>query len=262
MRFISKTLLVIGYAALVCTGSPGFAQGQPAAQGSARKSATLPRPLESVLQRMAKDLGSPVMADSSLARSQATLPATATNADNVEDQLDALVKELPKGTIWAKVMLPTPRGRSYRADDVLDFLLSQAKLFGNVGVSKEGVVEVLGQRLDSGKAEPLVATLGLRPVYLVANPTARAMKNGDSADGDGRPEATVDQMVQGMRSLMNMNPEQRGQAMQTLFRSMGEMMQNMSPEQRRDFFGSMMRGGGLGVPGGFPGAPGGGRPIP
>ncbi|MFM7322653.1 MAG: hypothetical protein ACKO5K_14180 [Armatimonadota bacterium] len=237
-------------------------QGSEGAPAGGRRNAPLPRPLESVLQRMSKDLGAAVMADSSLARAQASLPGSPTTKDNIEDQLDALVKELPKGTVWAKVMLPAPKGKSYRPDDVLEFLLAQARLFGNVGVSKEGMVEVLGQRFENAKAEPVVSTLGLRPVYLLANPSARAGRSAETGDGDARTEGTVDSMVQGMKSLMNMNPEQRGQAMQQLFRSMGEMMQSMSPEQRRDFFSGMMRGGGFGGPGGFPGAPGGGRPIP
>jgi len=256
---MAATLLALG----VSVAAPALAlpvAGQSNGQGAPRKGATLPRPLETVLQRMSKDLGASIMADTSLAKAQASLPSAPTSQENIEDQLDALVKELPKGTLWAKVMLPAPKGRSYRPDDVLDFLLSQSRLFGTVGVSKEGMVEVLGQRLDVSNAEPLVSTLGLRPVYLVANPTARANRSGDSADGEGRTEGTVDQMVSGMRSLMNMNPEQRGQAMQLLFRSMGEMMQSMSPEQRRDFFSGMMRGGGFGGPGGVPGAPGGGRP--
>lgn len=233
---MNRVVVAVALASVCCLGVGARAQEQ---RGGAGARTGVARSLESVLQRMRKDLGVSFLADSSLASAQASLPEDATTPANVEDQLDALVKQLPRGTVWAKVMLPEAKGRRYRGDDVLDYVLAQARLFGNVGSTKAGTVEILGQKIEEGKAEPVVGALGLRPVYLLANPSARGARG---AEGDLLPDAQIDQMVQGMRSLMSLDPQQRGPAIQKMFRSFGEMLQTLSPEQRRDFI-MTMRGG-------------------
>lgn len=230
----------------VCgVASGAWAQaGAASEQGSAARKGVV-RPLETVLQRMSKDLGHSILADASLSRAQAALPEVATSAENIEDQLDALVKQLPRGTVWAKVMLPpAQRGRAYRANDLLEYVLAQSRLFGTVGSSKAGTVEILGQKLDAQKAEPVVSTLSLKPYYLVANPSTHLA--GPAADGT---PAQIDQMVQGMRSILGLDPQQRSQAMQLMFRSFGELIQTLPPDQRREFFTNMMRGGANGANG-------------
>lgn len=217
------------------------ARAQDASTRSAPRATT--RVLDTVLARMTRDLGATVLADSSLAGLQAPLPSAPTSADNIDDQLDALVKALPPGTVWAKVLLPAPKGRSYRPDDLVDYVLAQARLFGGAGASHKGQVEVLGKRLDASAAEPVVSALNLKPYYLIANLAARAARNSDVAKM--APDQQLDAMVQGFKGLMNLDPQNRTAVLKQMMQTFGDAVRGMTPEQRADFFSSM-RGAGAG----------------
>ena len=200
------------------------------------------RPLEILLRNLSRGSGVTVLADSSLAEVQGAQPKEPTTAQNLESQLDELVKALPRGTTWAKVMLPVST-RLYRGDDIADFLDAQNRLFGKKPPVEPGTVEVLGQKLNAEKATPVVSNLNLKPVYVLVNHSARAGRAvGLSANGQPDPN----QMIQ---SFMNMDPAARQKMMQGMMQQMGGMIQNMSPDQRMEFFRSM-RGGLQGGPGG------------
>ncbi len=126
-----------------------------------------------------------LIAESSVAQNPVTVPKDVTTAATIEAQLDALVKDLPHGTRWVKLMLPpVPPGKTLHGDDLADFALAQARIYGSVGEATlpPGSVEVLSQPLGKDKANAVVPALNLRPVYLVVNPDAHyAMVRGGGA---------------------------------------------------------------------------------
>lgn len=194
-----------------------------------------PRPLETVLQSLTKNSGITVIAESSLAGAQASLPRETATPQNLETLLDEVAKSLPPGTIWKKAMLPAST-RFYKGDDVADFLDAQTRMFGRTQPTEpQSTVEILGQKLTSEKAAPVVSTLGLKPVYVFINPTNRRNRGGDGLGGaNGQTDFS-----QVLGSFMTMDPSARMKLMQQF----GQMMQNMTPEQRRQMFG-----GGGGAP--------------
>ncbi len=201
------------------------------------------RALETILRNLSRGSGFTVLADSSLAEAQGAQPKELTTAQNLESQLDELVKVMPRGTTWAKVMLPVTT-RLYRGDDVADYLDAQNRLFGKKQPAEQGSVEILGQKLNAEKATPVVSNLNLKPVYVLINNSARVGRSA-GLNANGQPDAG--QMIQ---SFMNMDPSSRQKMMQGMMQQMGGMIQNMSPEQRMEFFRSMR--------GSIPGGPGGG----
>lgn len=195
--------------------------------------------LSQILSVLSRSAGVTVVADSTLSGVQASMPRAATAA-NLEDRLDALVKELPEGTAWAKLMLPPPpAGQAYRGDDLAEFALAQARLFGTAGAATPGKVEVLGQKIAEEKAEPVVAALGLKPFYVLSSPTARTPESRNDFS-KRTPEQQQQWAQQQAQKLLQMDPQARGQYMQQLFQQQGlllrSLMQSMTPEQRRDFF--------------------------
>lgn len=224
--------------------APVFAQDED--PGTTRSVRT--RGIEAILRNLSRGSGLTVLADSSLAETQAAPPREETTAQNLEAQLTQLVRGLPAGTVWTKVMLPATT-RNYRGDDVVDYIAAQTKLLGKKVGSDPSVIEVLGQKLP--QETPVVGALNLKPVYVIYNPTARARA---AAGTEGT--ADVNKMLQ---SFMNMDPNTRQQMMRGMMQQFGSMMQNMSPEQRMEFMRSM-RGAFPGGPGGGPG--GGGGRIP
>lgn len=242
MMAVPLVVLSLGAVAL-----PALAQGEgaPPTARPARQ-----RALEVILRNLSRGSGFTVLADSSLAEVQGGQPAEPTTADNLEAQLDELIKTLPRGTTWAKVMLPISN-RLYRGDDVASFVDAQNRLFGKKPQGEPGTVEVLGQKLPQERATPVVSNLNLKPVYVLMNPTARLARGaGLTPDGQVDPN----QLLQG---FMSMDPAARQKMMTGMMQQMGSMLQNMSPEQRMEFMRSM-RGA---FPGG-PGGGGGGRGIP
>lgn len=119
--------------------------------------------------------GFTLIAESSITQSLVSQPKETTTAATIEGQLDKLVKELPHGTRWVKLMLPLfPSGKTLKGDDLADFALAQARMYGSVGeaILPPGSVEVLSQPLASDKAKAVVPALNLRPLYLLVNPDA------------------------------------------------------------------------------------------
>ncbi|WP_309719243.1 hypothetical protein [Armatimonas sp.] len=217
---------------------------QAQAEGGTTQRAARTRPLESVLQALTRSTGITVVAESSLLGAEAVYSQSAT-AETLEKQLDIVVKSLPPGTVWKKAMLPAST-RFYKGDDVADFLDIQARMLGRAKPGEAGSVEILGQKLTQEKAAPVVSTLGLKPVYVLVNANSRQASRDPLTGASSQSDFS-----QILGNFSTMNPEARTKLMQQF----GQMMQNMSPEQRRQMFSGMM-----GSSGGVFVSPG--RPIP
>lgn len=192
--------------------------------------------------------GSFVVADSSVGRIPAPLPADATTPENVEQQIEALVAQLPKGTTWAKLYLPAPASvrRGYNGDDVAAYALAQSKLVGPVGaVAPPGLVEIMGQKVPQAKAQDYIAGLNLKPVYLITNPRAAA-PGGFGLTMDASKWAAMSPAeqkaftAQQANSLAQMDPAARQQMMQQNFMIFAQYMQQASPQDRQSMMQGMM----------------------
>ncbi len=142
--------------------------------------------VRSVVQAMTDATGITVLADSTIATALVLPPDGETTATNLEDRLDRLVKRLPAGTKWARVLLPAlENGKRYSADAVTQFVRAQAGLFGKSGESKPGTVEILGRKLAEADAQEYIKGLNLVPVYILSNLSAPARAVGiGGAGGD------------------------------------------------------------------------------
>lgn len=131
-------------------------------------------------------------------------------ARNFEDHVQRLVKALPHGSTWAKLYLPAaPKDKVWKPADVIAYARAQANLYGTVGATEPGTVEILSQKLDSDKAKPVIEALNLKLVYIVVlgcgtfngtwNTTYGQMRltvtgqrvTGTYTSGDGVIEGTV-----------------------------------------------------------------------
>lgn len=141
------------------------------------------RTLTETLRRIADSSGITVLAESSLAEKSVEPLAQKATKDNIEGVLNALVKQLPK-TVWAKVMLPKPEaGKRYNPDAVAQYVRAQASLFGKAGVSEAGTVEIIGRRLPTADAEPVVQRLKLVPYYVLINTDSVASRISSALEG-------------------------------------------------------------------------------
>ncbi len=227
--------------------TPGaWAQGAPTTAAPGKTKA-----LNYVLTGIKKESGMAVLSSSLLATAQVKPPKAAVTAETLEETLDELVKGLPAGAIWAKLWLPPlPAGRQFKGDDLVDYAVAQSRLYPGVGASRPGVVEVLGQKLPADKAEGVISALGLKPVYVICNPSRVAPGSSEfDALTDDQKKSAVDKQVQ---KILSMPAEQQVQAFGQMFQQtgmvMGSLLKSMSPDQRRGFMqnlmplmGSMMR---------------------
>ena len=142
-----------------------------------------------IIRQLGQDSGQNVLVDSSLAALKAPALTKATTKDNLEEQLDILLRKLPDGTAWAKLYLPKPiEGKRYAADNLSRYAVAQAGLFGGkVGASKPGMVEVMGRLMTQAEANPLIQKLDLVPYYILSNPRKPTMAFGGPGGGAGSP---------------------------------------------------------------------------
>jgi hypothetical protein len=216
----------------LCVGGVALAQGAPASSQPGKT-----KPLSYVLTTIKRDCGASVVTTTALAGTQVKPPKEAVTAETLEASLTELVKSMPPGTIWAKLMLPLPAGgRQFRGDDLVDYALAQSRLYPGIGSSQPGIVEVLGQKLPAEKADAVVAALGLKPVYVLCNPNKVASGGDFDSLSDDQKKNLVDKQV---HKLLSLPPEQQAQELGQMFQQaamvFGNLIQNMSPEQRRGF---------------------------
>ena len=167
---------------------PTLVHAQQATEG-ARAKAEREVAVAVIVRQLAQDSGQNVLVDSSLATVKAHALVKPTTAQNLEEQLDALLRKLPEGAAWAKLYLPKPQeGKRYAADNLSRYALAQASLFGGkVGTSKPGMVEVMGRLMTQAEANPLVQKLDLQAFYILSNPQKPMMAFGAPGAAGGAP---------------------------------------------------------------------------
>lgn len=245
--FVLTSVALTGVALLKVSPTAVRAQGQtPATVAPAARAARQTRPLDATLRLMSRETGLVIVTDSSLAQAPVPVVKQTATADNLEERLDLLVKALPKGTRWMRLLLPpAPTGRAFRGEDLADFALAQARLFGKVGQpTPAGAVEVLGQKIAPEKAEIVHDALNLRPVYLIVHPglrTARAASVQDLAAMT--PEQQQEWAKRQAQELATMNPQARAQAMKQMLQQPGllikALLSSLSPDEGGQLFRDM-----------------------
>ncbi len=254
--FQKLTLLSALSVALLAGSGAVFAQA-PAAKPATKAGM---RSVTDVLSRIETGAGAGirVVADSSVGATLVSLPSGATTPENIETQIAAVITELPKGTVWAKLYLPAATARAYKGDDLVEFAFAQSKLFGRVGDSPAGTVQVMGKNLPADKAQAVIDALDLKPVYLVTNPAMKAVGGGDIAQWTTlTDEQKADFAKKEAAKRLAMGPEAFAKEFSTYMAQqgavMGQMFGQMSPEQRDVYRNAMMEsfrsggGGGMGM---------------
>ena len=194
-RKMKMTTLWTGFGIVVAAGATLLsAPVGSAQQGSGTPAGTVP--VSEITARLSKDSGLQVLTDSTLKVNVSPLKTKTTPA-NVEQQIRALVKTLPAGTIWGKLYLPIPKTGTYKGDDVAAFAFASGQLFGPVGAPDPAdTVEVMGKRIPADSAKEIIAQLKLKPVYLLSNP--RLGRNGFLVEGPmGGPMSMHSTSLQG-----------------------------------------------------------------
>jgi hypothetical protein len=246
---MNRTLRRAGLCAAVTAvlfAAPGAA---PLASAQAPQTTTAPaagakagtRTVAEIVRRMSEGAGFQVVADSNVAALTAPVPAEPTTPENVEKQIADLVQALGGGTTWARLHLPAPPAgtRGYKGDDVAALAAAQARIFGRVGDAPAGSVEVLGKTLAGEQATPIVSGLNLKPVYLIANPRAAAVQqNWAGMSEDQRSKYAQDQAAR----LARADDATRQGWMQEHMAVMGQLMRQLTPEQRNALCGGMAPG--------------------
>jgi hypothetical protein len=126
--------------------------------------------LNFLLGKLPKAIGGNIYADTSSGNAKVDVQGIDLATSNAEDLLDALVKKLPKGTVWVKVFVPKTDAKRMNGDSLAAFVFAQSNLIGKVGEIKKGYTEVLGQQIPDDQAADLLKTLNLSPYYVIFRP--------------------------------------------------------------------------------------------
>ena len=249
-----KNSAALGGAALALLSSaPVAAQGVAEGTNPVAPAARFVKlPAREVAARLSRATGVPVVADKTVAATPVTLDVP---PGALEATLARVAAALPKGTLVKKVLLPAPAGSAAApdGDQVAALAAAQEALTPRTGAAN-GEVVIQGKSMAPDKAAPVIAALGLRPVYLLTNPTAAddPVQKMNAAQLESlktwlamTPEqqtAVVDQQFNG---LMNMDPalrqqlfSQQRQVMQGFF----QRVQSLPEEHRRQFLRELTGG--------------------
>lgn len=158
---------------LVLGGEYALRVGASARQTPA-SSVRASRSVADVAAYLNKRTGIAIYCDDAAGVERTTMPAPDANITgaNLEAYLEEMVKPLiPQRVTWAKLMLPAPPPNSkWSANDVLAYAKAQARLYGTIGATTAtDTMEIFGQLVMIDAAKPIVETLRLRPVYLIAH---------------------------------------------------------------------------------------------
>jgi hypothetical protein len=126
--------------------------------------------LNIVLSKLPKSVGANIYADTSTGNAKVDVGGLDLTTTATEDVLDALVKKLPKGTVWVKVNVPKTDAKRMTGDTLAAFVFAQSNLFGKVGEIKKGFTEILGQQVPDEQAAELIKSLNLIPCYVIFRP--------------------------------------------------------------------------------------------
>jgi len=249
-------------ATVVVTSPSARAAQQPGTAATAAADPLVPAlrldktPASEVAARIRKATGALVVTDRTVAVAPVTLELA---PGSLSTALGRIAAVLPEGTVVKIMMLPAPAapGAAPDGDRVAALIAAQEDLYKpilplaapapqNAATSSRnrprpnsmpapaataplapGEVEILGRRLASEQAAPVVGALGLRPVYLITNPKA--------AD-DPIQKMSAGQM-EALRMWMSMTPEQQGIAADQQI----DQLINMDPALRQQLFGQQMK---------------------
>ena len=159
------TTIVSGIVLPLCpSASIGFQAQQPPALAVQKPS------LGFILARLPRSIGANIYADTGTSNAKIDVEGLNLTTSNQEDLLDALVKKLPKNTVWVKVYLPSTDSKRINGDALAAYVFAQSNIVGKVGEIKKGFIEVLGQQIPDDQATEIIKTLKLVPSYVIFRP--------------------------------------------------------------------------------------------
>ena len=123
-----------------------------------------------LLGKLPKEVGSNIFADTASSGAKIDVTGIDLVTTSAEDLLDALLKKLPKATVWVKVYLPKTDAKRINGDSLAAYVFAQSNLVGKVGEIKKGFTEILGQQIPDEQATKIVNTLSLSPFYVIFRP--------------------------------------------------------------------------------------------
>jgi len=123
-----------------------------------------------LLGKLPKEVGSNIFADTASSGAKVDVAGIDLASTSAEDLLDALLKKLPKATVWVKVYLPKIDTKRITGDSLAAYVFAQSNLVGKVGEIKKGFTEILGQQVPDEQAAEFVKTLSLSPYYVIFRP--------------------------------------------------------------------------------------------
>ncbi|MFM7188112.1 MAG: hypothetical protein ACKO14_09885 [Armatimonadota bacterium] len=126
--------------------------------------------LNFVLSKLPRSVGANIYADTSTGNAKVDVGGLDLTTTATEDVLDALVKKLPKGTVWVRVNVPKADSKRLTGDNLAAFVFAQSNLIGKVGEIRKGYTEILGQQIPDEQAHELVKTLNLSTYYVIFRP--------------------------------------------------------------------------------------------
>jgi hypothetical protein len=123
-----------------------------------------------LLGKLPKEVGANIFADTASSGAKVDVAGIDLASTSAEDLLDALLKKLPKATVWVKVYLPKMDSKRITGDSLAAYVFAQSNLVGKVGEIKKGFTEILGQQVPDEQAAEFVKTLSLSPYYVIFRP--------------------------------------------------------------------------------------------
>lgn len=82
--------------------------------------------LNFVLSKLPKSVGTNIYADTSTGNAKVDVGGLDLTTTATEDLLDALVKKLPKGTVWVKINVPKTDAKRMTGDTLAAFVFAQS----------------------------------------------------------------------------------------------------------------------------------------
>ncbi len=165
------TSFVLISALIVGTVIPAVNTASSSVLNAQQQAPAVQRPsLNIVLSKLPKSVAANIYADTSTGNAKVDVEGLDLSTTVAEDLLDALVKKLPKGTVWVKVNVPKTDAKRMTGDTLAAFVFAQSNLFGKVGEIKKGFTEILGQQVPEEQAACLIKSLNLIPCYVIFRP--------------------------------------------------------------------------------------------
>jgi len=165
------TTLVLLSMFLSGTFLPVSSSSNPKVQATQPPTISVQKPsLGFLLGKLPKEVGSNIFADTASSGAKVDVAGIDSASTSAEDLLDALLKKLPKATVWVKVYLPKTDAKRINGDSLAAYVFAQSNLVGKVGEIKKGFTEILGQQIPDEQAADFVKMLNLSPYYVIFRP--------------------------------------------------------------------------------------------